>query len=182
MKAHAEIGIPQKDSAHQDWQRPGIAAGFAPRRCLLFSDVAVIGPFNGAPTFTIRVANKRHDLKLVRDRAPVLTLSWTIMHVIDESIYGRTRETLRDCVILVTFSGLNETMLHTIQAHKAYGAADIRWGKTFVNILSIAPDGERSIDYSRYHDVESITEERKPDMPVTTEAPSASEAARPGAQ
>ncbi|QJD30418.1 chromate efflux transporter [Methylococcus geothermalis] len=157
-----------------------------PRPCLLFSDVAVIGPFNGVTTFMIRVANKRHDLivepsvrmsliflnevskagddflhchdlKLVRDRAPILALSWTVMHVIDESspFYGRTPETLNDCAILVSFSGLNETMLQTIQAHKSYGAADIRWGGKFVDILSIAPDGERSIDYSRFHEVES---------------------------
>jgi inward rectifier potassium channel len=99
-----------------------------------------------------------HDLKLVRDRTPVLALSWTVMHVIDESspFYGHTRETLNDYTIIVSFSGLNETMLQTIQAHKAYSAADIRWGEKFVNILSITPDDERSIDYSRYHDVESV--------------------------
>jgi len=158
-----------------------------PRPCLLFSEVAVIYPFNGVPTFMIRVANKRHDLiidpavrmsflllnevskagdnflrfhdlKLIRDRAPVLALSWTVMHVIDESspFYGHTAETLNDCTIIVSFSGLNETMLQTIQAHKAYSAADIRWEEKFVDILSITPDGERSIDYSRYHDVESV--------------------------
>ncbi len=183
-----------------------------PRPCLLFSNVAVICPFNGAPTFAIRVANKRHDLilepavrmslvffnevskagdsfryghdlKLVRDRAPILALSWTVMHVIDESspFYGHTRETLDDCTIIVSFSGLNETMSQTIQTHKAYSAADIRWRKKFVDILAIAADGERSIDYSRYHDVENVkkTEERNPGVSVTTEAPSVSEAARP---
>ncbi|MGZ8172062.1 MULTISPECIES: ion channel [Methylobacter] len=158
-----------------------------PRPCLLFSDVAVIHLFNGVPTLMIRVANKRddliiepairmsllflnevsktgdnflrfHDLKLVRDRTPVLALSWTVMHVIDESspFYGHTCETLNDYTIIVSFSGLNDTMLQAIQAHKAYSAADIRWGEKFVDILSITPDDERSIDYSRYHDVESV--------------------------
>jgi inward rectifier potassium channel len=168
-----------------------------PRPCLLFSDVAVIHLFNGVPTLMIRVANKRddliiepairmsllflnevsktgdnflrfHDLKLVRDRTPVLALSWTVMRVIDESspFYGHTCETLNDYTIIVSFSGLNETMLQTIQAHKAYSAADIRWGGKFVDILSITPDDEGSIDYSRYHDVESVkkTGGRKPEQ------------------
>ena len=118
-----------------------------PRPCLLFSDVAVIYPFNSVPTFMIRVANKRHDLiiepavhtsllflnevskagdnfhrfhdlKLIRDRKPILALSWTVMHVIDESspFYGHTAETLTDCTIIVSFSGLNETILSIFQS------------------------------------------------------------------
>ena len=156
-----------------------------PRSRILFSDVAVIHPFNGVPALTIRVANERHDLvvephvrmslllnevtqegdnflrfhdlRLVRDRTPILALSWNVMHVIDETspFYGHTAETLNDCMIVVSFSGLNETMLQGIQAHKVYSATDIRWGKKFVDILSATPHGERLIDYSRFHEVEN---------------------------
>ncbi len=131
-----------------------------PRSRILFSDVAVIHSFNGVPAFMIRVANERHDLivephvrmslllnevtqegdnflrfhdlSLVRERTPILVLSWTVMHVIDESspFYGHTAETVEtvdDCMIAVSFSGLNETMLQGIQAHKIYSAPDIRW-------------------------------------------------------
>jgi len=158
-----------------------------PRSCLLFSNVAVIRPYKGFPTLMIRVANKRHDLiieplirmsliffnasteagdnflrfhdlKLVRNSAPILALSWMVMHVIDESspLYGQSAETLNECRIVVTFSGINETLLQATQSHKIYNADDIRWGERFVDILSTTPKGERSIDYSRYHDVESI--------------------------
>ena len=157
-----------------------------PRSRILFSDVAVIHPFNGVQTFMIRVANERHDLvvephvrmslllnevtqegdnflrfhdlRLVRDRTPILALSWNVMHVIDETspFYGHTAETLNDCMIVVSFSGLNETMLQGIQAHKVYSATDIRWGKKFVDILSATPHGERLIDYSRFHEVENL--------------------------
>ena len=156
-----------------------------PRSRILFSDAAVIHTFNGVPMLMIRVANERHDLvvepvvhmslllnevtregdnflrfhdlKLVRERTPILALSWTIMHIIDESspFYGHTAETLADCMVVVSFSGLNETILQTIQAHKVYNATDIRWGVKFVDILSINADGERIIDYSRFHEVES---------------------------
>ena len=157
-----------------------------PRSRILFSDVAVIHSFNGVPAFMIRVANERHDLivephvrmslllnevtqegdnflrfhdlRLVRDRTPILALSWNVMHVIDETspFYGHTAETLNDCMIVVSFSGLNETMLQGIQAHKVYSATEIRWGKKFVDILSVTPYGERLIDYSRFHEVENL--------------------------
>jgi len=79
----------------------------------LFSRVAVVAPFNGAPMLMLRVANERrnsiveasanltlskaertlegnsfrrfYDLKLERQRSSLFVLSWTIMHRIDES-------------------------------------------------------------------------------------------------
>jgi chromate transporter len=72
-------------------------------------------------------------------------------------------------MVVVSFSGLNETMLLGIQAHKVYSAPDIRWGKKFADILSATPDGERLIDYSRFHEVESLnsrgTETDRPAIP-----------------
>jgi inward rectifier potassium channel len=82
-----------------------------PTARVLFSRVAVIGPHNGKPALTVRVANQRrnqmlaaevtmtlvrdehteegtlfrrfHDLKLVRDRSPVFALTFTVLHQID---------------------------------------------------------------------------------------------------
>jgi inward rectifier potassium channel len=159
-----------------------------PRSQILFSDVAVIHPFNGIPTLMIRVANQRHDLvvephvhislllnevtqegenylrfhdlKLVRDRTPILALSWNVMHIIEESspLYGYTAETITDCMIVASFSGLNETIVQGIQTHKVYNLTDICWGKKFVDILNTTPQGDRSIDYSRFHEVEVLNQ------------------------
>jgi inward rectifier potassium channel len=80
---------------------------------VLFSQVAVIAPFNGVPTLMFRAANQRanqilnaevtvslarqvtttegivmrrfEELKLIRSRSPLFALSWTVMHPIDES-------------------------------------------------------------------------------------------------
>jgi len=80
---------------------------------VLFSNVAVITPFDGVPTLMFRTANQRGnqvldasmrvnlayqhttreglsirrfvELKLVRDRTSLFALSWTLMHHIDES-------------------------------------------------------------------------------------------------
>lgn len=90
----------------------------------VFSNVAVIVPFDGVPTLMFRAANQRgnqvmdasvtvslarqsmssegivmrrlEELQLVRPRSLLFALSWTIMHRIDETspLYGATLESL----------------------------------------------------------------------------------------
>lgn len=95
-----------------------------PTAKVLFSNVAVIAPYNGVSTLIFRTANKRrnrileaqvrvsllrdeltkegdfmrrfYDLKLVRSQTPIFALTWTVMHQIDESspLYCATPESL----------------------------------------------------------------------------------------
>jgi inward rectifier potassium channel len=95
-----------------------------PTARVLFSSVAVIGPYNGVQTLSIRLANQRqnqlfaaevsmtlvrdevsqegemtrrfYDMALVRDRSPVFALSFRVMHPIDRDspLHGMTRESL----------------------------------------------------------------------------------------
>ncbi|MGF1513839.1 MAG: ion channel [Elainellaceae cyanobacterium] len=79
-----------------------------PTAKIMFSNVAVIGPYDGVPTFMFRCANQRrnrileaqvtvtlvrneitregrsmrrfYDLPLVRSQSPIFALSWTVMH------------------------------------------------------------------------------------------------------
>ncbi len=96
-----------------------------PTARVLFSEVAVIAPYQGVPHLMIRLANERLnriidakvqvvilrdettyegvrmrrfiDLHLVREQVPFMLLTWTVMHRIDENspLYGATRESLR---------------------------------------------------------------------------------------
>jgi len=97
------------------------------------------------------------DLPVVRSRSPLFLLSWTIMHRLDETspLYGQTAETLRaeGAEIIVVLSGVDETFAQRIHARHAYSADQILWDKQFVDILSLNPDGQRSIDYRKFHDV-----------------------------
>ncbi|MGB8364897.1 MAG: ATP-sensitive inward rectifier potassium channel 10 [Rhizomicrobium sp.] len=93
---------------------------------IVFSNVAVIVPFEGVPTLMLRAANQRgnlvldasasvtlarqvttaegttmrrfEELKLVRARSPLFALSWTMMHPIDRTspLYGATHDTFYD--------------------------------------------------------------------------------------
>jgi inward rectifier potassium channel len=93
-----------------------------PTARVMFSNVAVITPYNGVPTLVLRAANQRrnqileaqvnlyltrdettleghrirriYDLKLLRNVNPTFVLSWSVMHPIDSEspMYGMSRE------------------------------------------------------------------------------------------
>jgi inward rectifier potassium channel len=97
-----------------------------PTARVLFSNVAVVSPYNGVPTLSIRLANQRtnqmlaaevsmtlvrdevsdegeltrrfYDLALVRERSPVFALSFRVMHPIDADspLHGMNYEKLSE--------------------------------------------------------------------------------------
>lgn len=97
-----------------------------PTAKVMFSQVAVISPYDGLPTFMFRAANQRrnqileaqirvtlvrntqsqegimmrrfYDMPLARSQTPVFALTWTAMHPItpESPIYGMTLEDLEE--------------------------------------------------------------------------------------
>ncbi len=98
-----------------------------------------------------------HDLKLIRNGTPIFALSWTAMHPIDEKspLYGCTAESLaeQEIELIVTLTGIDETVSQTIHARYSYVAEEILWNMRFVDILGKTPEGKRYVDYRRFHDV-----------------------------
>ncbi|AFZ32980.1 Ion transport 2 domain protein [Gloeocapsa sp. PCC 7428] len=98
-----------------------------------------------------------YDLPLVRSQNPSFALSWTAMHPIDESspLYKATPEILaqQEASIIITLIGIDETVSQTIHARHVYIARDILWNMRFVDIMLRTLDGDRHLDYSRFHDV-----------------------------
>lgn len=155
-----------------------------PTARILFSNVAVIGTHDGMPTLFVRLGNERrnqilqasvtmsllrtetsaegtmmrrfYDLHLARSRTPVFSMTFLLMHPLDETspLHGITAEQLaaEEGEIVVTVSGLDETMSQSIHARTSYAAEDIRWQHRFVDIFGTTPDGRRSIDFRRFHD------------------------------
>jgi inward rectifier potassium channel len=156
-----------------------------PTARVLFSNVAVVTLFNRVPTLMFRMANKRfnqileaqvqmnlvrnettaegqfmrrfHDLRLVRSRTPIFSLTWTAMHTIDEMspLYGATADSLAkaEAEIVITLTGIDETVSQTIYARHSFVSQKILWNMRFVDILSNTQDRRISIDYTRFHDV-----------------------------
>jgi inward rectifier potassium channel len=156
-----------------------------PTARVMFSKVAVITPHQGVQTLTFRTANQRrnmileaqvklylmrdevtnegdlirriYDLQLIRNQTPSFSLSWSVMHKIDESspLYGMTPELLikTHSLMMVSLSGIDETVAQVVHARHTYGYEDILWNSKFVDIMHHSPDGNRYVDYEKFHDV-----------------------------
>jgi len=101
-----------------------------------------------------------YDLQLMRSQSPIFALSWTVMHAIDESspLYQLTAKDLieQQAEIVITLTGIDETVSQTIHARHSFVASEIVWNMRFVDIVLRKPDGGRVVDYTRFHDVKPV--------------------------
>ena len=169
----------------------GFFARFArPQPRLIFSDTAVIAPYEGGRALMVRVASRRihainevrgrisylktfelpgggtfrrfYDLKLVRSENPVLSLSWTLIHPIDEASplcdLTPDRIAAETPRLLVSISGFDEAISSPINDRHFYSPEDIRMGYVFAHILQDLPDGAVQLDLTRIHETVLVTE------------------------
>jgi inward rectifier potassium channel len=162
-----------------------------PTARILFSAPLVVLPWNGKRTLMFRLANSRHntvveakllltllvlektleghvirkpiELALVRDRSATFILSWTAMHILDETSPlnegGTSPAPLKTPggELFLTFSGTDETTGQTIHARHAYSVADIQQDMVFEDIITVLPDGTREMNYANFHKVKPVT-------------------------
>ncbi|MCA9519331.1 MAG: low temperature requirement protein A [Myxococcales bacterium] len=97
-----------------------------------------------------------HALKLRRDRSPVFMLSWTVMHTIDESSplfhtdWSNPAATIASLV--ATLQGHDGTYGQTVYARHAWYPESLRYGHSFVDIISELEGGRMLVDYTKFHD------------------------------
>ena len=100
------------------------------------------------------------DLKMVRSHSPMFGLTWTLMHIIDETspLAGATRASLEAemAEFVIVLSGVDDTFGQRIHARHSYLPHEIVWGRRMADI--ILPDGEggRYLDYGRFHDLVDV--------------------------
>ncbi|MCW6050827.1 ion channel [Microcoleus sp. A2-C5] len=101
-----------------------------------------------------------YDLQLMRSQSPIFALTWTVMHAIDENspLYQLTAIDLieQQAEIVITLTGIDDTVSQTIHARHSFVAAEIVWNMRFVDIILRMPDGGRVVDYTRFHDVKPV--------------------------
>lgn len=159
-----------------------------PTAKVVFSHNAIIAPHRDGTAFEFRIANKRkneivdleaevmfsqmeesrgrqvrrfYPLELERKKVSFFTLSWTIVHPIDESspFWEMTQEdcTSADVEILVLLTGVEETFSQTVHARSSYKLGEIVWNARFEDVFNYQPgQGPISIDVSRIHNVEQL--------------------------
>ena len=165
-----------------------------PRAKIIFANHPIVRVIDGKQTLMIRAANTRqnviaeasaqlhllriegspegfrlrkiHDLKLVRDRHPIFMLSWSLMHMIDESspLYGETMETLEStqAAFLLSIEGVDETTSQSMLARQQWSHRDLRWNHRYLDLVSDDGNGMNIIDYNVFHEVLSLDQDENP--------------------
>jgi inward rectifier potassium channel len=156
-----------------------------PRARLLFARNLVISSHDGVRTLMLRFANERHNavtdasaqlwlvrnertregsifrrfyrLKLTRDENPIFALSWTLMHVIDESspLHGWTAEDFNapDTNLIVIFSGHDESSAQSVRGRRIFSGTDIVLDHDYVDISRVNEAGVTVFDYTKFNDL-----------------------------
>lgn len=159
-----------------------------PTAQVVFSKVAVVNEYNGVPTLSFRLANRRrnqileaqvsatlvrdertveggwmrrfYDLPLARRGSPIFAMTFTVMHPIDPAS-PLSNVTPSSCAeqateIVVTVTGIDETISQPVHARTSYLAHEVLWDRRFADVFTETEDGRLAIDYRRFHDTEPI--------------------------
>jgi inward rectifier potassium channel len=94
------------------------------------------------------------ELQLHRSESPVFSLTWTAMHSIDENSalkeYLGKADIERQWHLLITFTGYHESLANQVYARHVYLPRNVQQNATFVDIVSVLPDGGRVIDLTNF--------------------------------
>lgn len=151
-----------------------------PKAKILFAEQAVIGRHEGKRTLMIRVANGRmtsmssasaelgaliaresegqiyrgiQDLKLVRHRLPLFSLTWTLMHVIDEdspiSDYDAQRFAEEDVRLFLTVKAIDDSLGSEVRSIQGYDHRAVLFDARYADAVSRDEEGRTIADLSR---------------------------------
>lgn len=158
-----------------------------------FAKVAVITQYEGRTALMLRMGNQRRsqivdavvrlsllrskftkegrfmrrfqDLKLERSDTPLFAISFSAIHIIDETspLFGMTEAMLRaeEVELLATVTGLEEGLAQTVHARVSFTAEEILMHQSYVDIFGVTEDGRRGIDYAKFDATEPDPHARK---------------------
>ena len=94
------------------------------------------------------------ELQLHRSESPVFSLTWTAMHSIDENSalkdYLGKSDIAQQWHLLITFTGYHESLANQVYARHVYLPANVQQNASFVDIVTVTPDGGRVIDLTNF--------------------------------
>jgi len=156
-----------------------------PKAQIRYATNAVIAVHNGQPTLMIRIANARlslitdasahlgmlrahrtdvqilreiHELPLIRARAPLFPLTWTLMHPINAASplhgYDAARLIEDDVHLWVSITGHDSILATRIVDTRAYEPTDIRCGMRYTGTISADADGHPTADLRELSQIE----------------------------
>lgn len=102
-----------------------------------------------------RYKKRFFQLPLLRKRIPMLSVPWTVVHIIDEKspLYGISKEDFENSKseLFVQVKAFDEAHGQLMYNEFSYfGAEEIRWGEKFVNIQRYTETGSLKISMKRF--------------------------------
>lgn len=154
---------------------------------ILFSKNALIAPYQGFTALMVRLANKNKselldpeatfvmsyvgeengkkvrkfsNLKLELTHVTLLTMSWTLVHPIDEEspIYGWTEEEYKknEVEFLVLIRAYEETFAQTVHTRSSFRYNELVFGAKFNSIILPAANGSVIVELNRINEYVSV--------------------------
>jgi inward rectifier potassium channel len=147
---------------------------------ILFSQQMLVAPYRGISALMIRIANaqdnqliemevqivlsrieeeepgqrirKFYQLPLERDKINFLSLSWTIVHPMDETspLYGCTEADLKNGEVefMVLIKGFDDTYFQNIYVRSSYKYHEMVWGARFIHTYDRSASGKTVLNLS----------------------------------
>jgi inward rectifier potassium channel len=157
-----------------------------PKARFVFARHPVVSTLNGRPTLMIRIANARHntisqatarlwlfrlehttereqlrryyELELFHHEHPMFSLSWTLMHIIDETSPFRDMTpdefTKVEGALVLNVGGVDDNSAQRLYARQLYSRHNIRWQHRYRDITSLSERGRLLLDYTKFHEVD----------------------------
>jgi len=95
-----------------------------------------------------------YELPLIRHQSPVFGLTWLVFHSLtaDSPIAAISPEWMqeRNLTLLVTLTGVDETLVNNVHARHAYLPDHIVWGQRFEDVLIPNRHGQLYLDLHRF--------------------------------
>jgi inward rectifier potassium channel len=104
-------------------------------------------------------SRRQIDLNLIRNSSLFFALSWSVMHIIDESspLYGLTAEDFKtqNIEIGVSVIGYDATFDQTIHANVMYEPSDVIFDRYFADLFTLSGNKVVSLNYDKFHDLKA---------------------------
>lgn len=156
-----------------------------PNSRLLYSNHAIITPFQDGDSFQFRVVNKRRNVLMEMNASMMLTvfnkeagvrryyrvkletpfiyffpLNWTLVHIIDQDspFWGLSAEDLKeqDAEVLILMKGFDDTFGQIVHSRFSYKYDEIVFGGKFTKAYDTDEQGETELNIKRIHEYEMI--------------------------
>jgi len=153
---------------------------------IVFSKKALIAPYKSGKAFMIRLSNaktnmlldlevkvllvmiieesgqkirKFYDLPLEMSKINMLSMTWTVVHPIDESSplseVSNEKLTQSQAEFMVLIKGINDTLSQAIHSRTSYKSDEIEWGARFVPLYRNS-NGVTEIAFDKIGDYEKV--------------------------